>query len=233
MSATTHGEHFCCQSWWLVHKGIWCSCCTCCKMFNDTPHVIYHCLFTRIREYLLSPLQDCLWAMLCMLEPRYLTRLASTLVCHLAPLQVCSNRVLLFVLSLMMYIVHGKLPEGHEIPTARKLIFKERLFASLLVVTDKVRDMLNLHFMAISRRARSHSVTAQLQLSALRHMLYEYVRALFLVMTQVRDCYWPGGTRRTARDVVDGTVHMTMHFGLPHEHKIEYARSIMVARLIW
>ena len=118
-----------------------------------------------------------------------------------------------------MYIVHGKLPAGHEIPTACKPIFMERLFASLLVVADKVQDMLNLQFMGISRRARPHSVATQLQLSQLtllKVLLYEYVPSLFLVGTQVRDCYWGGGTGRTARDVLDGTLHIIMHLGLPH-----------------
>ena len=75
-------------------------------------------------------------------------------------------------------------------------MFKERLFASLLVVADKVRDMVNLRFVSISRRARPHSVATQLQLSqlsALKVLLYEYVPALYLVRTQVRDCYWGGG----------------------------------------
>ena len=67
----------------------------------------------------------------------------------------------------LMYVVYGKLPEGHELHTSRKLIFKERLFASLLVVADKVRDMLNPQVTAISRRARPHSVATQLQFSHL------------------------------------------------------------------
>ena len=44
---------------------------------------------------------------------------------------------------LMIYILHGKFTEGHEIPTARKLKLNERLFASVLVVADKVGDTLN------------------------------------------------------------------------------------------
>ena len=80
--------------------------------------------------------------------------------------------------------LHTHILVGHEIPTARKLIFKERLFASLLVVADKVRDMLNLQFMAISRWVRPHLVATELQLlqlTALKHLLYGYVPALFLV----------------------------------------------------
>ena len=136
----------------------------------------------------------------------------------------------------MMHSVHGKLPKGHEVPTARKLIFKERLFASMLVVANKVRDMLNLQFMAISGRARLHSVSTQLQLSqltALKVLLYEYVRVVFLVATPVRDCYWGASTSQTPGDVLNGTLHIIMHLGLPHEHKIEYVRSIMVAWLLW
>ena len=136
----------------------------------------------------------------------------------------------------MMYIVHGKLPEGHEIPTTCKHIVMERLFASLLVVAIKLRDMPNLQFMGISRRARPHSVATQLQPSQLtvpKGLLYEYVPAVFLVGMQVRDCYRGGSNGRTARDVLDGTLHRIMHFGLPHKHKIEYVCSIMVARLLW
>ena len=136
----------------------------------------------------------------------------------------------------MMYIVHGELPEVHAIPTVRELIFKERLFASLFVVVDKVRGMLNLQFMAISRRAPPHSVATQLQLSqlpALKHLLHEYVPSLFLVGMQVRDCYRGGVTGRTSPYFRNGTLHIIMHLGLPHEQKIRYVRSIMVARLLW
>ena len=56
-------------------------------------------------------------------------------------------------LPLPLYAVHGKLPDGHEIPTSRKLIFEERLFASLLVITHEVQDMLTLQVTANPRRA--------------------------------------------------------------------------------
>ena len=101
--------------------------------------------------------------------------------------------------QLMMYIGHGKSPEGHEIPTKRKLINKEISFACLLVVAHKVRDMLNLHLMAISRQGWPYCVATKLQLSQLTvlpHLQYEYAPALFLVRTRVRDCYRGGGTRQ-------------------------------------
>ena len=53
----------------------------------------------------------------------------------------------------LMYVVYGKLREGHELPMSNKLIFKEGLFASLLVVADDVRSLVNLQVTAIFRRA--------------------------------------------------------------------------------
>ena len=174
--------------------------------------------------------------MLRTLERRYFTALLPPLYAIWHPYKYAVTRCYHAFFPVMTYIVHGKLPEGHEIPTTHKVIFKERVFASLLVVADKVRGMLNVHFLAISRRARPYSVATQLQLAqltTLKHLLYDYVLALFLVGTQVRDCCWGGGTGRTVRDVLDGTLHILMHLGLPHEHKIKYVCSLIGARLLW
>ena len=90
-------------------------------------------------------------------------RAATPIARHMAPLQVC----LCPFFPVLIYIMCGKVADGVGIPANRKRIFKERLFASLLVIAHNVRDVLELQLTAISRRARPQVAATELQLQHL------------------------------------------------------------------
>ena len=72
------------------------------------------------------------------------------------------------------------------------------------------------------------------QVQGLVTLLYGYIPALFIIGSQVRDCHWSAhGEQHPAGPLLSRCLHVLLRLTLGYEDKIEYVRTIVVARLLW
>ena len=65
-------------------------------------------------------------------------------------------------------------------------------------------------------------------------LLYGYIPALFIIGSQVRDCHWSAqGEQHAAGPLLSRCLHVLLRLTLGYEDKVEYVRTIVVARLLW
>ena len=65
-------------------------------------------------------------------------------------------------------------------------------------------------------------------------LLYGYIPALFIIGSQVRDCHWSAeGEQHAAGPLLSRCLHVLPRLTLGYEDKVEYVRTIVVARLLW
>ena len=65
-------------------------------------------------------------------------------------------------------------------------------------------------------------------------LLYGYILAFFIIGSQVRDCHWSAqGEHHTAGPLLSRCLHVLLRLTLGYEDKVEYVRTILVARLLW
>ena len=64
-------------------------------------------------------------------------------------------------------------------------------------------------------------------------LLYGYVPALFMICCQVRDCHWgPSANSDKSTMSYYRCLQVLICLTLGYEHKVEYVRTLLVARLI-
>ena len=63
---------------------------------------------------------------------------------------------------------------------------------------------------------------------------YGYIPALIIIGSQVRDCHWSAqGEQHAAGPLLSRCLHVLLSLTLDYEDKVEYVRTIVVARLLW
>ena len=67
----------------------------------------------------------------------------------------------------------------------------------------------------------------------MKTLLFEYVPALFLLGTLVRDCNWGGGDSSPARKGVHYWLHILVQLTMGCEHPVEYVLRVLTAILMW
>ena len=64
--------------------------------------------------------------------------------------------------------------------------------------------------------------------------LYVYILALFIIVSQVKDCHWaPRRGERAARLSLRRCLHVVLRLTMGYEEKVEYVPTIVVAKSLW
>ena len=126
---------------------------------------------------------------------------------------------------------------GAAVPNFPKLIYMERMILVLLHLAHKwcqpLEQKLNT-VKGLQRPANANYSTLLRHVQGLVNLLYGYIPALFIIGPQVRDYHWaPQRGECTARRLVSRCLHVLMRLTLRYEEKVEYVRTIVVARLLW
>jgi hypothetical protein len=140
--------------------------------------------------------------------------------------------------------------EGQKTVAQRKLLYLEKLFASLLLAAPMLQDQLENRIDVIQRRveasqdtstevARKANVQQQNLLTtlvALKELLQFWLPAVFRAGWMVRCCTWEGraaGTALKARQLLEEILVQLVHLLDDYEAKNEYIRTLAVALLTW
>ena len=139
---------------------------------------------------------------------------------------------------ILTYLLYGKLAPGKELPSFPKLIFIERLFASLLHVGTRARALIQAVLHDYQRRLPSLGAADRHALKILQAvdvLLFQYIPAVFIIGSMVRDCHWggPNATSDSARAVIDQSLLVLIHLVWGREQAVEYVRTALLASLLW
>ena len=130
---------------------------------------------------------------------------------------------------------------GDRLVAQRKLLFTEKLFASLLLGAPRLKNQLNSR--AAELRAASTSPDFSdanrlllKYLTALQSLLFFYLPAVFRLGYKVRSCTWEGrevGSGVWAREIMEQTFLLLLHLLKDADCKNEYVRTLSVALVTW
>ena len=122
-------------------------------------------------------------------------------------------------------------------PIFPKLIYMERMILVLLQLAHKWRQPLEQKLQTLKglhRPGNANHNTLLTQVQGLVTLLYGCIPALFIIGWQVRDCHWsPQGEQHAAGPLLSCCLHVLVRLTLGYEDKVEYVRTIVVARLLW
>ena len=133
---------------------------------------------------------------------------------------------------------------GGRVVAQRKLLFLEKLFASLLLGGPRLKDQLESRIALLSAESLDTNDTSAVVrrrglikvLTALKSLLYFYLPAVFRLGYKVRCCTWEGheaGTRIWAREIMEQCFVLLVHLLDDKEGKNEYVRTLAVALATW
>ena len=72
-----------------------------------------------------------------------------------------------------------------------------------------------------------------MQVEGMIDLLYGDVPALFIIGCQVRDCHWgPYTNTNMSTMLYSRCLHVLIRLTLGYEHKVEYVRTLVIARLL-
>ena len=138
---------------------------------------------------------------------------------------------------LFTYFSYGSLNLGTAVPNFPKLIYMERMILVLLHLAHKWRQPLEQKLQTLRglhRPGNANHSTLLTQVQGLVTLLYGYIPALFIIGSQVRDCHWSAqGEQHAAGPLLSRCLHVLLRLTLGYEDKVEYVRTIVVARLLW
>ena len=113
----------------------------------------------------------------------------------------------------------------------------ERMIPVLLHLAHKWRQPLEQKLQTLRglhRPGKANHSTLLTQPQGLVTLLYGYIPALFIIGSQVRDCHWSAqGEQHAAGPLLSRCLHVLLRLTLGYEDKVEYVRTIVVARLLW
>jgi hypothetical protein len=128
----------------------------------------------------------------------------------------------------------------------RKLLYLEKLFASLLIATPRIRDQLRQRVVDIQQAIDEDSIEDAIDLTikksflvilkGLKDLLDFYLPAVFRIGYLVRCCTWEGrarGTGEKAKQILEEVLIILMHLQQDFQAKDPYVRTIAVALLTW
>ena len=153
----------------------------------------------------------------------------------------CCEAVYCKFLSLCTFLSSGPQSRDTDVYTQRKVIWKERLFMSLLLVAPQFLQQLKQKLCALqSAPVGSRSVLQQQclqQTVAMFNLLNNYVPSLFIFGMLVRDCNWCTGRKLQVPHPTQLLLNMSM-LGLlwlfdGSEGSHQYLRTLAVAKLLW
>ena len=153
----------------------------------------------------------------------------------------CCEAVYRTFFSLCSFLSSGPQSPEPDVYTHSKLIWKERLFMSLLLVAPQYLQQLKQNLCVLqSARVGSRSVLQQQRLQqteAIFNLLNDYVPNLFILGMVVRDCNWSTGRRVQVPHPAQLLLNMCMLAVLRlfdgSEGSHEYLRTLAVAKLLW
>jgi hypothetical protein len=131
---------------------------------------------------------------------------------------------------------------GDRVVQQRKLLYLEKLFASLLLSGPRVKNQLNSRVAELSAACDDmETVTSSQQvhlkvLQALHNLLFFYLPAVFRVGYKVRCCTWDGrvaGTGVWAKEIMSECMVLLIHLLDDKQGKNEYVRTLAVALATW
>ena len=138
---------------------------------------------------------------------------------------------------LFTFFSYGSLNLGTAVPNFPKLIYMERMILVLLHLAHKWRQPLEQKLQSLRglhRPGNANHNTLLTQVQGLVTLLYGYIPALFIIGSQVRDCHWSApGEQHAAGPLLSRCLNVLLRFTLGYEDKVEYVRTIVVARLLW
>jgi hypothetical protein len=127
-----------------------------------------------------------------------------------------------------------------QVSNRPKLMYKERLFAGLLLCTPAVRELILATLGALQQQSAAHPAVGKLavgfqQMQGLWWLLSQWIPVCFHIGFLVRDCTWAG---RTAGSGPRATVILRLCFCLlrlckQHRGVTQYLNGIVVALLTW
>ena len=132
---------------------------------------------------------------------------------------------------LMVYFANGRLEPGTAVPSFRKIIYMERMFACLLILGHSVKANLAAKLRDCDTHPTSPHIKARI--AAIHSLLFEHTPTLFLIGTLVRDCNWGQADSQTALKVLQYSLHVIQHLTLGGENRVEYVRSLSCTLLQW
>ena len=145
--------------------------------------------------------------------------------------------------SLFALLENPDMKAGGRVIAQRKLLYLEKLFASLLLGAPKVKDQLLRRLQScdeqISQEGGSSSSGRQnliKVLKALDTLLLFYLPAVFRVGYAVRRCTWEGRSANTghwAKDILEQVLVLLVHLLQDKDGKNEYVRTLSVALISW
>ena len=131
---------------------------------------------------------------------------------------------------------------GDRVVQQRKLLFLEKLFASLLLGSPRIKSQLNSRISELSaacddieNRTSSQQVHLKI-LQAMHNLFFFYIPAVFRVGYKVRCCTWDGrdaGTGGWAKEIMSQCMVLLIHLLNDKEGKNEYVRTLAVALAAW
>ena len=134
---------------------------------------------------------------------------------------------------------------GAKVVAQRKLLFLEKLIASLLLATPRIKEQLNQRIssieMELSQSGSGSSLWGPKQcllslLRGMRSLLLFFLPAIFRVGYLVRCCTWEGrarGTGATAKDALEQIFVLLVHLLGDTAKSNNYVRSLSVALFTW
>ena len=133
---------------------------------------------------------------------------------------------------------------GSKVIVQRKLLFLEKLFASLLLGGPRVKEQLcnrirqlDDFLQAVANSSTSVRKSQHLKvLVALDSLINFYLPAVFRVGYKVRSCTWEGRNANSgvwAKDVMEEVLILLVHLLQDTECKNEYVRTLSVALATW
>ena len=135
---------------------------------------------------------------------------------------------------------------GRAFRSHRKVLYLEKLFATLLVSGGDVRSLLESqihHHLGLWRTAKRSEPGTPMPLKlkllrALKDLLFYWVPAVFSLGVKVRECAWegrPGGTATgaIARRVLQHAILLQCQLRRAWDARDEYCRTMSVALLLW
>ena len=135
---------------------------------------------------------------------------------------------------------------GAKVVAQRKLLYLEKLIASLLVATPRLKDQLVVRIQQLKEQIASSDEVDSMQLQkrkrflnileGLQVLLSFYLPLVFRIGYLVRSCTWEGracGTGEKAKHVLEEVFVTLIHLLSDTQAKNEYIRTIAVALLTW
>lgn len=130
---------------------------------------------------------------------------------------------------------------GCKVVAQRKLLFLEKLFASVLLGGPRVKEQLANRIQQLQQQDSTPASAANVELllkvlKALSLLINFFLPAVFRVGFKVRNCTWAGRKANSgvwAREVMEEVVILLIHLLQDVDCKNEYVRTLSVAIATW